>query len=76
MSILKLNLTKWILLSAAWGLALGALLQRWLWLCGASGGLLGFVTLFVFDTWRGRLEQRSMRRRFQAEEAEPDGRGS
>lgn len=41
--------------------------EHWL-LAGAGAAALGFVSLVLWDSWRGRREEREMRRRFEAED--------
>ena len=72
---MKQAFLKWFLFACAWACALGAMVQRFMWLCAAGGGLLGFITLVVFDTLRGRREDRALRRRFETGESEPTAAG-
>jgi uncharacterized membrane protein len=61
-----IGFTKWLLFSFAWMIALSFFWPQSAWLCAASGGLIGFISLVFFDTWRGRREEREMRRQFEA----------
>lgn len=68
---------KWVVFALLWCAVLDRWLHQWPWLVVSLGALAGYVTLVLWDAWRGRNDHRELaqreRRRFETGESEPDG---
>jgi membrane protein implicated in regulation of membrane protease activity len=67
--------TRWLVFIAAWMVVLALIDHTYPWLILVTAAPLGFVTLILFDTWRGRRESRELgertRKRFNAGDQSP-----